>query len=252
MKYYIITFLLLIGQSCYSQIIPIPDTQFLSVLISLGVDQNDDGQISQTEANAVDSLKIRTFFDDLKSVQGIEYFNNLRHLDIHDNEIESLNISSLSKLEILICSRNELTQLDCSQNHNLQVLRCERNDLQSLTINNGGSLVEIDCSANSDIKHLDFSDCLDLQSIDCSWTDIETIDLSNCVELRSFRMQRNPAPESGYLKALDVSDCVNLEYIHCFNSEIEHLDLSNNPNLKYLHSTYNPLTTIDLSKVFEC
>jgi hypothetical protein len=55
--------------------VTIPDNNFLSVLIKLGVDKNGDGIISPDEAAAVTHLEV--FGDSISDLKGIEAFINL-------------------------------------------------------------------------------------------------------------------------------------------------------------------------------
>jgi Leucine-rich repeat (LRR) protein len=127
--------------SLYSQIVSIPDTVFLNILIEKGVDLNSDRQISLGEAEAVKQLHIYGEYnpdptrDDSKihSLQGIEAFVNLEYLtctshqisiidlsgntalktlDIQMNGVDSINITNCLSLDLLWCGTNRLSRLD--------------------------------------------------------------------------------------------------------------------------------------------
>ncbi|EHP50903.1 hypothetical protein HMPREF9449_00230, partial [Odoribacter laneus YIT 12061] len=76
-------------------------------------DVNKDGKVSPSEANAVNLMQI--YNKGFRSLQGIQYFNNLKSLD---------------------CSGNQLTSLDISRNINLENLDCRNNKLNSLIAKN--------------------------------------------------------------------------------------------------------------------
>ncbi len=134
---YILLFLFL-SSYAHSQIVSIPDANFKNALLNTlcadtngdGVadadaDVNNDGEIQQSEANAVLSLFVIN--KNIDSLEGIQYFTNLQRLDCSFNDIVSLNTSQSPDLIYLNCHFNELTSLDVSQNINLQELICDIN-----------------------------------------------------------------------------------------------------------------------------
>ena len=90
----------------------IPDNNFLSALIDLGVDANGDGIISPQEAEAIKSLEVGGV--SIADLTGIEAFANLEHLDCRGNQLTNLDVSNNTALAILLCGWNQLISLDVS------------------------------------------------------------------------------------------------------------------------------------------
>lgn len=62
-----------------AQIVNIPDANFKTKLVNLGVDTNNDGDIQITEADQVSYLNLSD--QNISNLEGINYFVNLNYLD---------------------------------------------------------------------------------------------------------------------------------------------------------------------------
>ena len=216
-----------------SQNIDIPDVNFKNALVNTicvdtngdgeldnDVDINNDGEIQVSEAESVIfELNIRN--KNISSLQGIEYFMNLKKLDCYGNDISGWNIdlSSNLALEYLDCSYNSLITIDISQNINLVSFTAYQNGLTSLNV-----------SYNSNLEYLNVHN-----------NNLNEIDLSNNINLKYFQCQGN------YLTSIDISENINLEYLACVLTYITELDISNNINLKSLSCSNNSINNLDLS-----
>ena len=67
--------LIMITISLNAQNIYIPDANFKNALIARGVDLNSDGEIQESEALEIDTLKIKR--NNIENLTGIESFLNL-------------------------------------------------------------------------------------------------------------------------------------------------------------------------------
>ena len=113
---------------------------------SINIDE-DDG-ISHNEAKLVKKLNVAN--KHISSFDELSYFTNLEELYCEENQITSLNVSSLTKLKLLSCQKNQLSQLDISQNTALNTLLCFKNNLSTLDIRNNTNLEYIYCGNQSD------------------------------------------------------------------------------------------------------
>ena len=113
---------------------------------SINIDE-DDG-ISHNEAKLVKKLNVAN--KHISSFDELSYFTNLEELYCEENQITSLNVSSLTKLKLLSCQKNQLSKLDISQNTELTTLLCFKNDLKTLDIRNNTKLEYIYCGNQSD------------------------------------------------------------------------------------------------------
>jgi Leucine-rich repeat (LRR) protein len=81
---------------------------------------------------------------ELIDLDGIEKFEDLKHIDCSNNKIEKLpDLSKLKNLIFINCSNNKLTQLpDLSNLSNLEFLYCDNNDLPFKCLNYNDNLDE--------------------------------------------------------------------------------------------------------------
>lgn len=133
-----------------AQIVNIPDANFKSTLIGLGVDTNGDGQIQVSEAEAVTNLYMTS--RNINSLEGIQAFINLIVLDCSDNNLSSLTITQLANLERLSIHKNQLTSIDLSHNLNLKSISCGDNFITELDLSLHTNLEEVLCPANRLVK----------------------------------------------------------------------------------------------------
>jgi Leucine-rich repeat (LRR) protein len=94
------------------------DDEFLDLLISRGIDVNEDGKISYDEAEAVHILNIS--YESLKDVSGIQAFKNVDTLICDMNLLTTLDVSNMKNLVYLNCYMNNLTSLDIGGNIQLR------------------------------------------------------------------------------------------------------------------------------------
>ena len=133
--------LLVVSGITEAQIIDVPDANFKSALLTptdvvhdidgndIILDVNEDGEIQESEALAVEWLSISDF--NITSLEGIEYFTNLRRLDCANNDIAMIDLTALVNLEFINCSACPITELDFSAAPNLTDFKA--NNCTSLT-----------------------------------------------------------------------------------------------------------------------
>lgn len=155
--------LLLITSMASAQIVNIPDANFKNRLIAIGVDINTDGEIQVSEAAAVTGT-LNVSGNAIANLQGIEAFVNITELNCLQNQLTSLDVSSNTLLETLLCGGNQITSINVSNNLNLEVLNIGVNPLNDLDISNcpsltdlllfGSNITTLDCSSNTNLTAL--------------------------------------------------------------------------------------------------
>ncbi len=133
-------------KSTQEEIVQIPDKAFLDGLIANGVDKNDDGQISNMEAEATMALLLPP--SGITDLTGLEAFINLDSLSINLNPLSGIDLSGNSALRYLKCTYCELTSLDLSNNLQLVEVIISRNLLTELDVSLNQSLVKLFCKNN--------------------------------------------------------------------------------------------------------
>ncbi|MFC2125407.1 hypothetical protein ACFLU5_11410 [Bacteroidota bacterium] len=172
----------------------ITDRAFFDALIEEGVDTDGDGLISNSEAEAIDSLYVAggysmsgTFRIGIKDLTGIEAFINLESLKCYDNYLTSLDLSNCVKLRELRCYNNLLTSLDISGCNSLRIVDCEHQQILRLDVSDCVSLKDLACEGNH-LTSLNISKNTVLEALDCGLNPISFLDISENELLKVLRI----------------------------------------------------------------
>lgn len=188
------------SDSCLSNYIYIPDTNFKKALINLGWDQNNDGQISYGECQSRTSLDVS-----------------------NQNIYDLTGISSFTKLTTLICSNNNLTKLEVSNLSILSQLTCDNNKLDSLKIPENNKLISLDCSYNQ-LKSIDVSGQTNLWYLVCNNNFLDSLNVMYNTKLKQLNCASNP------ISSLNISRNTHLLDLPLSNGKAN-LDISHMPAL---------------------
>ncbi|WP_179352012.1 DUF7619 domain-containing protein [Winogradskyella vidalii] len=274
MKQFYLIFLLVTTLCLQAQTVNIPDNRFKSMVVndfianydgssgfSFKVDTNGDGEIQISEAEAVIGLYLGNIGNDIKisDLEGLQYFINLKYLNIENNDITTIDTDVFPELETLYVTNNLLTELDVSANNNLITLNCQFNQISNLTpnpnieylycstneittldITNNSNLIELGCSGNL-LSSLDISNNTNLTFLVCAGNQFTDLDLSNNIMLEELVCNSNQ------LSTLDTSNLINLSLFWCGYNELTAIDVSNNLNLTSFNCQNNQLTSLDIS-----
>lgn len=253
-------------------------------LIVSEYDANQSGELELAEFDAVTS--INAVSDDVDDISEIAYFKNLstlvcagsekgkglirevdlsanrllKEIDLSNNALVSLDLSSADNLSILRLGGNALESLDLSGNPLLEVLDVAGNRLTSLDLGNNHSLIEVDCSSNG-MASLRGIESSALASISCNDNHLEALDLSGAKALLDVACHGNSIKELDitsllHLKTLDCSSNIlrelytrknaELEALDCHSNEIAAMDVRYNTALRQLDCHDNRLAIIDV------
>jgi hypothetical protein len=221
-----------------AQNVNIPDAKFLEILITNGIDLNNDGQIQVSEAESVDSLVV----NGMNSLEGINTFKNLKYLECKSYRPSTLDLSGLVNLTYLNCRQSRLITLDVSGLLNLEYLVCSFMPLTSLNVSGLKNLEYLDCSINQ-LTTLDVSELVNLKYLNCEANEFTTLDLSSLVNLESLVIGNDQ------LSTLDVKALVNLESLNVGDCQLSTFDVKGLVNLKELYFAGGQFTTLDISSL---
>jgi len=177
--------------------VEIPDPNFLAALIEVGVDTNEDGQISNAEAGAIIALDVSE--NNISDMTGIEKFIHLDTLNCAFNQLTVLDLSGNTDLDWLFCYDNQLTWLDVTGNTELIWLVCAWNQLTNLDVSKNTALESLECYSNP-LNTLDVSNNTALGHLGCTYNQITILDVSNLSELKILNCDDNQ------LNELDLSN----------------------------------------------
>jgi len=221
----------------FSQNVSIPDANFLAHLIKMGVDTNEDGQISYEEAEEVTKLHAIFLYPPIYDITGIEAFINLDTLSLISQAIDSIDISSNTKLKLVQILRGPngpggtLKWFKASDNPAVEWLTLLEQKLVTLDLTNLPALEILNCTDNQ-LTELDLSNNLLLRELNCVGNQLTELDLSANTSLELLTCYYNP------LTQLDVSNNLLLRGLSCGDNLLTLLDLSANRNLG-LDSEFN-------------
>ena len=256
-----------------------PDNNFRSYVFT-HCDIDNDGYLSENECMAVTSINVNE--SEIQSLNGLNFFENLKSLSCSSNELLSLDVSNNAALRFLDCSGNSLSSLDLSNNVGLQYLYCSNNQLSSLDVSTNAALLILTCT-NNRIEDIDLSQNTSITYLGCGGNQLSTLNVANNDALESLLCYQNELtilnlPSSSTLRildcfgnqlsglnlsnknalqrlrceensitTLDLSDCISLEEFNCNSNQLNSLDLSNNSELKVLRCNSNQFRVLDVS-----
>ena len=236
-----------------------PDEGFRSFLKAC-CDTDNDGKLDVD----IKSMTIPTSYG-IKSLKGIQLFEDLEKLDCHDIGLTELNVSLNYKLKELDCSGNQLKdylpilssglkKLNCSNNKlthmnlgirsglYLEEVNCSNNDIRNIVMDSVGELVKFDCSNNS-LMALDVSQCSKLQELNCSGNQLMELDVGSQTQLTQLDCSNNKLAE------LNVNQNGGLTSLICNDNQLKTLDLSQNHSLSNLNCANNRLACLDATGI---
>ena len=290
MKIKLLLAFLFVVQLGTAQNITIPDSAFKDLLLISyinytgdannfvvypRIDANQDGEISFTEALAVEGLDLG--YSNITNLEGLQYFTNVKKISSYYADFSSFYQPTLVNLEQLSLlnsvSSSSTSFIDLSPNINLKKFQCNSVWLTSLDLSANTQLRDLDlyCPALtslnlsnlSNLKNMsylgamptiDLSDALNLLKLSCIGSSpnfsypnenlLTSLDLSNQTKLSYLDLTGNLIP------SLDLSNCPNLEVLNIGNNGIETLILDNIRYVRLFFCENNLLTTLDVSKLF--
>ena len=270
--------------------INIPDTNFKTKLLSsstspfniiakndLGspivIDVNANGEIEENEALLVYFLSVRN--SGIADLTGIEYFTNLKWLEVDFNPLTSLSTAGLVNLEHLAsynCSlttanlndsvnlktlmllNNQLTALNISNLVNLEYLTVGNNQLTSLDLANMPNLLGLYCE-NNFLTELNVNNLASLEGLDCANNLLSNLSIDNLVNLTGLSFGNTGLNEvvvnnlvnlanlnfyGGLQTTMEISNLVNLTILTFSKTNLTEIDASNNPSVGEFMVSENP------------
>lgn len=296
----ILPLLLLFTGIMNAQNVSIPDTYLKAYLLAssptvlvaqdfnnewMTIDANGDGEIQQTEADAVKSIGITEAM--VMNPTGIESFTNLESLRLTSCLITTLNLTGLTHLKSLSCfnmlilsnlNTNNLTslkELSCFglpmltnlniNLPNLTKLFIFNTSLTSFSANNLNlpSLSDFMYSANASSTTLSVNGLTNLTKFNCGYNDLNILNLSGLTSLTDLDCSGNQLTnlnglpsnliklgcENNKLTTLSISNLTNLTELRCGGNDITSLNLNGLTNLTKLYCTHNKFTTLSIANL---
>ena len=141
-----------------------PDSIFRSY-VSNTFDLDSNGYLDDSEISAITYINV--YGKGVENVEGIEYFTELAHLTVWNNNLTYLDVSANTQLTYLDLDNNHVEELDLWDNPLLRTLYCTNNNLEYLDLSNNPELQTLYCNGNK-LTTLDLSNNPELTSIGIS------------------------------------------------------------------------------------
>ena len=223
------------------EVISIPDKVFKSYIVNR-YDLDGDGEISRAESVRITFIDIDT--KNVKSLKGIEHFNNLNTLicrgrenwvadEFGPGQLTELDVTHNPHLRRLEFNNNHITSIDLSKNAELELVCGRSNSLTSLDISHNPLLTDLDMSINH-IDALVFTNTPLLKNIYARGNELSSLDVTNLDRLESLNFGGN------HLTSIDLSNNLLLKSLECDNNNLSTLDLTFNYDLLFMLCDGNP------------
>lgn len=214
--------------------------------------------LSKRVMSKFDSYKVNTS-DNIKSLEGLEYFINLEKLNLRGNNIADITpLMNLEKLRELDLSCNFIRNIEPLNNlQNLEKLDVSWNGLSDVSFLEklthlkefllGRAIIfaPVDYIMNniSDISVI--KDMKNLETVDLDGLDIKELDV-----LKEMRKLKKLVLANNRISSIDcLKDCVELEYLDIRNNQLKDITpLERLIMLEYLYLSENGIDNIDALK----
>ncbi len=201
-------------------------------------DKDNDGEITESEAELElsDYVTVNVSDSNIYSLDGIEYFVNLKRFNCSGNYITSFNASLFPLLSVLWCENNDIKSLDFSACPNIMGVYANGNsNLSSIAgLSQKQSLYSL-YLYDTALESIDISGC---PSIDYTYfryggiTTLKSLNASGSGLRYISPMANAGTVETPYIESIDVSGCESLETITLDNaSSLSSLNVDDCPLL---------------------
>ncbi len=151
-------------------------------------------------------------------------------LDYNDN-LKTIDLSSMALLEILSYNDTPLGWLDFSVCPNLRYLDCAAvemsDEIDKITGESLQNLETLVIRYNKNIKSIEFGSFPNLKTIDCSNCSISKFDMDGCYKLEYFRGSYNQTSK------VDFSMCSSLKYVEVYYKSLRKATIPSNVKTAY-------------------
>ena len=224
----------------------IPDPKFRTALLNHTpvIDTNDDDILQYDEIVAFDDT-LHLPYKLITDLTGLDYFVNIVGLEVNNNSINEIDVSTLTSLKHLNISglfSGGISSLDLSNNTQLESLILTGCGLNTFDISDLTNLKHLECNYMN-LTSVDLSNNTNLEYLEIENNDLTTLDLSNNINLKTLLARVNP------FSTVDLSNNILLEELDLQASGITSLDLSSNINLKRLITSNSQLPALDVSTI---
>ena len=218
-----------------------PDAIFRSYLMG----QYPSGTITTAQLNARDTLNLA--YKGISDMTGVQYFTQLKRLDLYSNNLTTIDVSANTKLIYLNLGYNKLTSLNVESNTVLQELYLQNNQISLFSVTNHSALRTLWIANNPNLTSTIYglASCTAITYLDCedcAITDLSAVSgMTNLEKLYARYNQLTSLNVSGHhnLSYLRVTGNTQLTELLCYSCDLTTLVVSGCSALKTLKCYYN-------------
>ncbi len=234
-----------------AQIVNIPDPNFKALLLSGNVtsdidgfttplDLNNDNQIQVSEAQAIYGIHLWQNSQYMVSdLTGIAAFSNLEFLSVDYHSITVLDLSGNNRLQRIQLINNPISSINLSTLADLKFLECRGSALTQIDVSNNIQLLALEMN-NNQLSSIDVSSNVNLEALYVNNNHLSNIDVSQNPNLKGLTFHNNTLSE------IDVSHNLQLKVLYCQNNLLSTVDLSGNPEMDFFDCSYNPMESFNV------
>lgn len=227
---------------------------------SVMIDSNADNEIDINEAQAIYELNVSSSsitdltglenfinlirleinLNDISTFDGTA-FTNLEYLNFSNNNLTSTNLTGLSNLQIFWAHGNPFSTIDVSSLSSLNLLDISYCDnLTGLDVSNLTSLTNLSCSSNDAMTSLNVNGCTALEDLNCQYGALTSLDLSGLSNLSTMFAENNN------ISSIDVTGTVSLGNLNIAYNQITSLTVQDLPVLQSISASGNMISNFSI------
>ncbi|MCQ2147760.1 MAG: hypothetical protein MJZ16_09620, partial [Bacteroidales bacterium] len=211
-------------------------------------DKDGDGEISSTEAAAIETINYADDMGGVTSWAGVEAFYNLKNFTFSGSSyytqkstFESLDLTNNKKLENLSVLSKTVKTIDLSGLTLVKTIQVGlSNNLENLKFDSLKELKSLIAYATA-LTSVDLSGCPELSTITLYDTKITSLDLSCCPKAETVSVGTKT------LASLNINGCNEITSFAINNALMTEFDFSALTKLTKFNADYTAMTVIDLS-----
>lgn len=186
-----------------------PNAEFRKIIVERLLDRHDGTtDIFKSDLEVLNKMEVLSLENyKLTDVRGIEFFESLRKLDVSNNPIINLDVSSLIGLKELYAYGCYLHNVYLPQSETLETVDVTLNHLEYLDLDKQSVLLNLSCSYN-ELSELDVTQCPSLEVLQCSDNNLIKLNLNNNGALVHLECENNS------LELLDIKSISDFETLN--------------------------------------
>lgn len=189
------------------------------------------------------------FVDDVFYEAIVDTLNNLNYNSINDRDLDYVvTDQELESITFLSCGDMEHTIYDVQgleKITNLEYFGILYSDISNIDISQNTRLRNIKIVNANNLKHVDFSKNVNLQTINLTYTHLDELNVENCHNLIHLEMGAG-CIDDATIEELDLSNCQKLQYLSISGNKLKKVDLSQNKYLNFINISSGTLEELIL------